>query len=184
MFAIALPTAAMAAPGQHSVPSCQVSSSLSQPFAAWGDLAQYALVPGGDGSLTGWTLQAGATQTAGGPFDLSASLSLPKGAVATAPAACVNVPHPDARFFLQGSPGASVRVEAVYDIGKAQVAIPVGPPWRVQASASWQPSPAMEIHPTVIPALYGGAANITLRFVGTGGTVQIDDVYVDPWRSG
>jgi hypothetical protein len=33
-------------------------------------------------------------------------------------------------------------------------------------------------------ALDGGSALVGLRFEARRGTVQIDDVYIDPWRSG
>ncbi len=189
LAALAIPAIGQAAPAPPT--ACSVGP-LSQPFRLWGDNATYEMVAGGDfeGSLDGWTLQGGATQSSGSEqFGVtgsvgSSSLELPQGAVAVAPPTCVNIPHPTARLFVQSSsPGARLQVQAVYDNGAHSVTIPAGP--AVKSSADWQPSQALNIHPVVIPALHGqGTALITLQFTATHGTVFIDDVFVDPWHSG
>jgi hypothetical protein len=181
----AIGQAALVAPAPCSV------APLSQPFLPWGDTATYSEVPGGDfeGSLAGWTLQGGAAQVTGSEqFGVtgsvgSSSLQLSQGAVAVAPAACVNVPHPTARLFVRSSSaGAQLRVAAVYKIGQRVIRIPAGPP--VDPGADWQPTQPLKIHPVVVQALLGGTALITLQFTATNGTVQIDDVFIDPYGRG
>jgi hypothetical protein len=181
-----------AASAQLDPPASCSTSTLSQPFLPWSDARSYELVPGGDfeGSLDGWSLTGNAGVAAGSEtFAVtgtpgSSSLALPDGAVATAPPVCVNVAHLDARLFVRtDSPGATLRVRAVYDNGQTTVTIPSGPP--VSPTSAWEPTRTLGIHPVVIPALHGGgSALITLSFAATGGTVYIDDVFVDPWRSG
>lgn len=184
---------AFAPPGAASaqlVPPAPCSiSTLSQPFLAWSDTSTYELVPGGDfeNLPAGWSLQGGAAPALGSETFAatgtlgSSSVELPQGAVAAGPPACMNIPHPDARLFVRsGSSGATLKVVAVYNNGQGPVTIPAGS--LVQPTSTWEPTPRLDIHPIVIPALHSGdTALITLRFTATKGTVYIDDVYVDPW---
>jgi hypothetical protein len=156
---------------------CQLSA-LSQPFLSWGDSATYALFPGGDGSFAGWALTGGAAQVAGG-YAGSPALVLPSGGVVTSPGGCTNIPHPTTRFFMRtDTPGAMLQVASIYDNGTETVAIPLG---TVTPGADWAPSPPLRIKPVVVAALLGGTADVTVQFTATGGPVQIDDVYVDPY---
>ena len=160
--------------------NCTVAPG-THPFLAWGDGANYVLAPGGDGSFAGWTLGSGVTPVAGGPLGLTSALSIPAGAAAVSPATCINVPHATARLFVRtDSPGAKLTVSAVYDNGKHVITIPAG--GAVSPGTSWAPTDRLKIHPVILPALHGpGTAEITLRFVADHGTVQIDDVFLDPW---
>jgi hypothetical protein len=156
------------------------NATLSQPFAPWLDFDNYKLAPGGDGSLTGWSLQGGAQQVSGGePWNVSGSatnsLSLPSGASATSPVTCVNAAYPTFRFFnVAGSPGSSAAVSVLYN----GISIPVG---LLTPDTSWSPTLPLTTLSAIWGALNGGSANIQLQFTGVTGTVQIDDVYVDPW---
>ena len=164
------------------------NSSLSQPFTQWGDNNLYKLAPGADfeGTLSGWALQGGAAQGSGSEsFGVTgsvgaSSLSLPAGATATSPTTCVNAAYPDFRLFTRtDTPGSSVTVSVVYSAPLlGTVTIPVGV---VLPSSSWQPTAPM-LTASAIPGLVnGGTANVSLRFTSNGGTVQVDDVFVDPW---
>jgi hypothetical protein len=159
------------------------SSTLSQPFLPWADFSSYELAPGGDGSLTGWSLTSGAQQVSGGePWDVSGtatnSLSLPAGGVATAPQTCVDAAYPTLRFFsVAGTPGSSAEVSVVYN----GTSIPVG---FVVPGMSWEPSLPMPTLSAIPGLLNGGTANVQLQFTGVSGTVEIDDVYVDPMGRG
>jgi hypothetical protein len=159
------------------------NSTLSQPFLQWGDSDYYKLAPGGDGSLTGWSLHGGAQQVAGGePWNVSGSaynsLSLPAGGVATSPQTCVNAAYPSFRFFsVAGTPGSSAMVSVVY----YGVSIPVG---IVTPDTSWAPTVPMSTLSAIPGLLNGGNANVRLQFTGMTGSVQIDDVFVDPWGRG
>lgn len=170
-----------------SVSACD-GAQLTQPFTQWADLDYYKLAPGGDfeASPAGWSLSGGAAQTSGSEsYGVSgsvgsSSLALPAGASAQSPATCVNAAYPTFRFFLRGDAGASVSVTAIYASATGQVAIPVG---TVAAAGSWLPTPAMVTGSAVPGALNGGTADVSLRFTANGGNAQIDDVYVDPFRS-
>jgi hypothetical protein len=162
--------------------SCD-NATLSQPFSQWGDNDYYKLVPGGDGSLTGWSLQRGAQQVAGGePWNVSGSasnsLSLPSGGVATSPQTCVNAAYPTFRFFdVTGTPGSGAAVSVDYD----GLSIPVG---MIAPGTSWEPTLPMTTLSAIPGLLNGGTANVQLQFTGVTGTVQVDDVFVDPWGRG
>jgi hypothetical protein len=157
------------------------NATLTQPFTPWLDYDYYKLAPGGDGSLTGWALSGGAQQVSGGePWNVSGSasnsLSLPAGASATSPETCVNAAYPTFRFFsVTGTPGSSAAVSVVYE----GVSIPVGV---VVPGTSWSPTLPMTTASAIWGALHGGSANIQLQFTGLTGNVQVDDVFVDPYR--
>jgi hypothetical protein len=156
-------------------------STLSQPFAPWLDNDYYKLAPGGDGSLTGWSLTGGAQQVSGGePWNVSGtafnSLSLPAGGTATSPLTCVDAAYPTFRFFsIRGSAGSSASVSVVYN----GASIPVGV---VTPGMAWSPTVPMTTQSAIWGALNGGSANIQLQFSGMGGSIEVDDVYVDPFR--
>src|SRR3954453_23785393 len=69
-------------------------AALSQPFAQWGDDAQYKLLPGGgfEGTQAGYTLRGGAKVVSGSePFAPGAkALSIPAGGSVLTAATCVN----------------------------------------------------------------------------------------------
>jgi hypothetical protein len=159
--------------------SCD-DAALSQPFAPWLDFNSYKLAPGGDGSLTGWSLAGGAQQVSGGePWNVSGSatnsLSVRAGGTATSPQTCVNAAYPTLRLFaVAGSPGSTAAVSVVY----AGLTIPVGV---VAPGTSWSPTLPMTTLSAIWGALGGGSANIRLQFTGLTGSVTVDDVYVDPW---
>lgn len=162
------------------------NSSLSQPFAQWGDQAYYRLAPGSDfeGTLSGWALQGGARQAAGsesygvtGSVGAS-SLALPAGASAVSPATCVNAAYPDFRLFTRGNAGSSVAVSVMYNTGMGTLTIPVGV---VRPTGDWQPTLPMATGSAIPGLLNGGSADVQLQFSELSGSSQIDDVFVDPF---
>jgi hypothetical protein len=184
--AVAIPVSAQASFVDLS--QCD-NSSLSQPFAPWVDANYYKLAPGADfeGGLAGWSLNGGASQASGSEsYGVtgsvgSSSLSIPAGGSATSPQTCVNAAYPTFRLFTRtDNPGSTVAVSVVYSAPLlGTVTIPVGV---VTPGTSWQPTLPM-VTGSAIPGLVnGGTANISLRFTAATGTVQVDDVYVDPYR--
>ncbi len=185
LAAAAVPLSAHAA--LVSVNACD-NSALSQPFTPWADSDYYKLAPGGDfeGALSGWTLSGGAGQGAGSEsYGVtgsvgSSSLSLPAGANAVSPETCVNAAYPTFRFFVRSNtPGTLVTESVIYDSVTGPVAIPVG---TVAATGDWLPTPPMLTGSAIAGALNGGAANVRLQFTASGGSAQVDDVEVDPYR--
>jgi hypothetical protein len=165
---------------------CTPSSSASQAFLPWGDQAYYELVPGGDfeGSLADWTLAGGAAQVTGSePFGVtgsvgSQSLALPDGAAAVSPPACVDAADPTVELFSQSQdPGTTVSVSAVFQRkdGKTMT-VPVG---TVTPGSTWQPSGPLTIDTP--HAKQNGNLLVALELSATGGTAQVDDVFIDPW---
>jgi hypothetical protein len=180
--ALALASPALAGAATTSPTACE-DSPLSQPFLAFGDARSYELAPGGDfeGSPSSWSLGGGAgvvagSETAGVTGSVGASsLSLPAGASAQSPGACVNAAYPSFRFFARSDrPGSVVAVSVVYQTVLGQTALPVG---AVVPSRNWAPTTSL---PTLSAILAGASAPVELRFTTMTGSAQIDDVFIDP----
>jgi hypothetical protein len=169
------------------------NSTLTQPFAPWGDTYQYKLVPGGDfeGSLAGWTLSPGAKRVAGSePFGATgtvgnSSLYLSAGASVQTPYTCVDAAYPELRFFARENGLLSiVAVSIVYKepLVNIPVTVPVG---AVLLSGKWAPSARMSTMSAlqgVVDGVLTGSATpqVALRFTEVTGSSQIDDVFIDP----
>ena len=176
--ALAMPAAAQAA--------CPAAQPVSNPFAQFGDHADYVLAPGGgfESGMQGWTLSGGASVVSGnesfsvrGASDQRA-LRLPEGATALSPAFCVDDTNPTMRMFLRQAAGtSSLRVEVLYDAGK------VKKPGMIRnysdTYAQWSPSPVLKLAdqlPTSLTSTY-----VQLKITAdSGGTWEVDDVYIDP----
>jgi hypothetical protein len=164
---------------------------VEYPFAPWGDLSKYTLAPNGSLELgsTGWSLAGGARVVAqnnslrAGKY----SLSLPAGASATSPAACVKVADPASRFFLRnaGVSTGKLKVELEYRtlLGLLPFRATLG---YVTADGTWQPSPK---YGHLIANILGTlnlnknlSASLRFKFtsVGSGSSFQVDDLFVDP----
>jgi hypothetical protein len=163
----------------------------SQVFLRWLDPLRYEQAPGGDAESTaGWTLSGGARVVSGnepwkvgGSRDRS-SLLLPRGSRATTGVMCVGISHPTLRFFAKRTSGLvldSLAVEVLYETAGGQVAsLPVGV---VLAGGTWQPTLPLPVLASLLPLLPGEQTPVAFRFTPVGGgSWQIDDVYVDPWR--
>lgn len=176
-------------PFLQPVSDCTIPPS-SQVFLQWGDTRTYSLVPGGDfeGSLSDWSLQGGAATMSGDsePFGVTGSvgstvLALPAGSVVTAATTCVNVSHPAVRLFTRTGPdGGQLLVNAVAGPPEDPIVLKAG--HKVRTPSDWAPTPPLPVH--MFRVHDGSNAVITLQFKAIHGTVYIDDVFVDPWRSG
>ena len=166
--------------------------ALSNPFALWGDAADYQLAPGGDVEDGGasWSLTGGASADEGNErFMVTSagdhlSLRLPGASTATTARMCVSAEHPSFRFFAKqhgGSAAGRLAVEVVYDDESGvEQALAVGD---INATEDWAPSRALSTMVDVLAPSAGDTADISFRFTPHGGGVwSIDDVYVDPWR--
>lgn len=182
----ALPIASAQAATTTTTTPCG-TVSLSQPFLQFGDSGYYWLLPGGnfEGSLTGWTLSGGAatvpgSETYAATGSLGAySLSLPAGASVQTPYNCVDGADTYFRFFaLNKVAAATVTVQVVYNVAGTPLAFTVG---TVSGDSKWTPSAAMHTGGRIASKLSGtGTAQMALRFTATGGSSQIDDIFVDP----
>ena len=170
---------------------CVVDHTLSTPFEAWSDSADYALAPGGDfeSGAGDWTLTKNASLSAGNqPFqvgntDGSSSLELPGGAVATSPPMCIDATYPYFRLFARklGSGKAGLKVKVLFldeknnakgkDSGEVKL-----------DSNDWALTDSLKIDVT-FDSVYGtGAAPVQFQFIAPkDNTWRIDDLYVDPY---
>jgi hypothetical protein len=185
-------TASTAAAGdlRDSAASCS-SQVLEQPFKRWLDPAKYFLVPGGsfEDGAPGWQLNGSSLASGNESFAVrglkdATSLAIPNGASATTPAMCATLLHPDLRFFVRnkGSLLGLLRVDVLVDTPLGVVTLPISV---VPAGQAWVPTLPIPFLVNAL-ALVGkdGTTGIAFRFTAMlGGSFQIDDVYVDPYRS-
>ncbi|WP_409483912.1 hypothetical protein [Arsenicicoccus dermatophilus] len=174
-------------PSPPSQSGCPVPPT-SQALASFGDDGWYYLVTNGsfaDG-LTSWRTTGGATAAPdSAPQDVmragGGSLSLPYGATATSDSFCTDSTHDRARFFYRGTgrPGSALRIRVtstsnvLYSSSYTTTYVLDG------GSTQWQLSPTM-----VVPDWTDetGKQQTTVAFEAVGGSFQVDDVVVDPWR--
>jgi len=174
-----------------SAQNCGTPTS-SQVFARWLDPMRYEQAPGGNAeSAAGWTLNGGAKVVAGnepwkvGKSTDNSALSLPRGSQATTGTMCVGILHPTMRFFARRTSGwllDSLKVEVLFEGSGGRVnSLPIG---LVLGGGSWQPTLPFPVLASLLPLLPGAQTPVSFRFTPVGGANwQIDDVYVDPWRS-
>lgn len=175
-----------------SAPNC-ASQVFENPFAGFGDRANYTLVSGGtfEGSMAGWQLSKAKVVSGSNPYQVNGgghkkALQISRGGVATSPTTCVGLEHPTMRFFVKSSGGLlsllstmTVEVLAETSIGLV-VPVPVG---LVLPNTKWRPSGRYLIVANLLPLLPRDYTPVAFRFRAIGGaTWTIDDVYVDPMR--
>jgi len=163
-----------------------------QAFSPFGDSSYYArLYNGGfESGALGWYLSGGAKVVSGNePYYLtgtrsdSHSLSLPAGSSAYSSTVCFTLGDWHLRFMakrLSSSGGLHVQVVVPSLLGLLTV-LDGG---TLYGNGSWTPSPRMELLLCNVTSLLGTNA-VAFRFtpVGAGSAYQIDDVYLDPWKS-
>jgi hypothetical protein len=163
-------------------------TKTSQPFARWGDMRNYVLVPGGsfESGAVGWKLNGGAKVVSGNePFYARStadrhSLYLPSGSSVTTPPMCFGLGDWNVRYFSVGS--GTVRVKIVVKSVLGVLSVLDG--GTASSGSTWRPSPKVGLLLTNVTGLLA-VDSISLRFVpaNTSG-IRIDDVYLDPWKSG
>jgi hypothetical protein len=155
-------------------------------FAPWGDWASYYYAPNGgfESGSTGWTLSGGAAVVAQNnePWYLSGfgsrALLIPKGGSASVNV-CYGLTYPAVRFFVAGQDGpATVHVRVVSRSLLGLLSILDGGTFTT--GQAWAPSPKMS---TLFSALAAplGSKTMQLQFTVESGTVQIDDLFIDPF---
>lgn len=166
--------------------------SASKVFAPWGDSSNYLLVPGGgfEAGMPTWAMSGGARVVAGNePFYVRSaqdrnSLYLPSGSSALSPTVCFGLGDWHARFFVRnvGSSQGSLKVDVAVKSLLGLVSILDG--GSIRGTGVWAPSPRIGLTFTNLCSLLGvRAVSFRFRTVGTGAAFQVDDVYLDPWKS-
>lgn len=185
-LALGASTAAASGPGS----GCP-SQPVTQPFAPWGDDADYFLAPGGDLSDGGasWSLSGGAAAVVGDGVDVGGAgddnaLGLRSGASATTADFCIGKEHPTMRFFLRRGAGLSIgvlQVEVLYTVAGRRRALTIG---ALRGDREWSPSRVLALHVNELAPLFGHRLDVALRFTAVAGSWSVDDVFVDPVRHG
>lgn len=169
------------------------STSTTKAFAKFGDTADYSLAPGGsfESGATGWSLGGASVVNGNEPFFLGSpshtkSLAVPSKAVATSAAFCVGVEHPTFRFVARRTSGTwgvlnvKLRVKnAAGGYDTTTVGALSGDTY-----SRWAPSPAL--HLATVLSLWAAGQSATVQIVldpeDSGGSWQVDDLYIDPYR--
>lgn len=157
------------------------------PFTPWSDYANYAFSPNGgfESGSTGWSLGGSAKVAAGNEsFFIHGSgdrysLSMPAGGSATSPAMCISLLSGKMRFIARGDTGAKINVQIVYR-GLLSSVLGILDGGTMTVGKSWSPSPEVGMLGGVLPLL---TSSVSFRFTASGGSVSIDDVYLDPMKS-
>jgi hypothetical protein len=158
----------------------------STPFSRWADNANYAYAPNGgfETAANGWTVTAGKVVAGNEGFYVHAasdkySLKLPASASATSPAMCISLLSGKMRFVAKGDAGAQVKVQIIYrGLLSSVLGILDGGTYAV--GTGWSPSPQVAMLGGELPLL---TSSVSFRFTAVGGSVSIDDVYLDPMKS-
>jgi hypothetical protein len=176
----------------YGTPLACTGRSEAKIFSSWGDSANYFRVSNGgfESGTTDWKLSGGAVVVSGNePWKVGGStdarsLKIPAGATAESRTLCVSRGEDVIRLFVKNAkvPGSILHVEAIVRSSTGQIAQTAFDVNGDAAPLGW--SPTMQLR---IPNLLGGSGTqeLTLLFTtrGTSATWQIDDVYVDPYKS-
>jgi hypothetical protein len=191
-----IPAAGRAAPepaGVRTV-SSYCDRNAAQVFRPWGDLAYYARLENGglENGSSPWLLRGGARVVSGNePFFISGnrgdshSLLLPQGSTAYSGFVCFTIADWHLRFVMRnvGSSSGALRVQVVVQdlLGGLLTVLDGG---TVRGTDTWAPSPRILLPLTNVAWLIGTRA-VAFRFtpVGRNAAYQIDDAYLDPWKS-
>ena len=93
---------------------------------------------------------------------------------------CMGTTSTVIRFFTKNSVSGSLRVQVV-ERNTAGTVVGIVDWTTLSGISGWQPSPSV----LNLDSLLGlvGVSSVQLRFTASGGSWQVDDVYVDPWAS-
>jgi hypothetical protein len=177
----------------HSSTSSCPTYPLVQPFAPapWSDTNSYFLAPAGsfENTLSGWTATGGAKIVKGNETYYvnsksdNHSLSLPTGSTATSPSICVSADTPALRLFVlnTGNANATLNVNMTYTNKKGKPnTVTVA---TLTGGSTWSLSAPVLFLANIQPIVDGNNCTyVTFAFapVGSKGTWQVDDFYVDP----
>lgn len=163
-----------------------VPAPVSQPFAQFGDHADYRLAPGGafEAGMAPWALNGASTVAGNESFFLrdardARALQLPRKASAVSPAFCVSAADPTMRLTVRRLSGAGrLKVEIVRPGGAVVAGVFEAP----AATGAWAPSPVLPLA-SLLPKdelRSLGSMDVQLRITAASGAWQVDDVYIDP----
>jgi hypothetical protein len=178
----------------ESATSCD-DGLITQPFRQFGDSHNYKLLPGGsfEAGTAAWQLSGGAKIVSGnetykvGGASHSSSLSLPSGGAAISPFTCVGLGEPTLRLFAKRNSALlglvstlNVQIQVKTSLGLS-IWLPVLP--GDLGGSSWHQTAQMPLIANILPLSASDKTPVRFRFSPLLGSWQIDDVYVDPFRT-
>ena len=170
-------------------PAATCETSASKPFSPWSDQANYVLVPGGsfEGGAPGWSLGGASVRSGNEPFYVRAagdrsSLYMPAGSTVTTPTMCFSLGDWHLRFFARKATSGSGSIRVTVVVKSLLGVLSVLDGGTVNSSGVWAPSPKVGLLLSNVTSLLGTRA-VSFRFKASGAAFQVDDVYLDPWKS-
>ncbi|HTZ86317.1 MAG TPA: hypothetical protein VMB05_06590 [Solirubrobacteraceae bacterium] len=163
------------------------SAPTSNPFARFGDNADYSEVPGGtfEPGTEDWSLSNAAVISGGESYGVaggSHSLAIQPTGVAISPSFCVSTANPSFRLFARRTSGSwgvlNVLLRWTDANGSTHDTMVVS----LQSGTSWTPSSVLPLA-TTLPLWQGGetlSARLVLKPEAYGGAWAVDDAFVDP----
>ena len=188
LFAVTVAAAVCALPanaGLLGTGQASYCAGSAQTFGQWNDSAYYMLTPGGsfEPGSPAWSLSGGAKIVSGNEsyylnsrYD-SHSLYMPSGSKGSTPTMCFAAGDFHLRFVGKGSG----RIHVTITVNSLLGVLSILDGGTVQPGGAWSPSPEVSL----LLSQIGGALTtkaISLNFAVSGGSAQIDDVYLDPFK--
>lgn len=152
---------------------------VEQPFVEWGDSHAYTLISAAESSA-GWSLRGASVVSGNEPWYVhsraeSRSIAISPGGRAESPSTCITLFDPTARYFVNGSPGGKLQVEAMANLPLG-ISLPLGSTV-ISGDGSWSLSDVQHFLCNLTSPL---TWTISFRFTSLSGNWQVDDVYLDP----
>jgi hypothetical protein len=176
----------------QSATSC-VDGPITQPFQRFGDSNNYKLLGNFESDAAKWTFSGGAKVVAGnetykvGGSTHAKSVLLPSGSSAVSPFTCVGLAEPTLRLFAKRNSALlglvstlNVQIQVQTSLGLS-LWLPVLP--GDLGGSSWHPTVQMPLIANILPLSASDKTPVRFRFTPLLGAWQIDDVYVDPFRT-
>jgi hypothetical protein len=168
-----------------TVISCSSRTTGQKFLKVDGDSNAYFTAPSGtfESGTTGWSLTSASVVAGNETYAVngtgqSKSLQVRSAGKAVSPLFCNQYGERSIRFFYKGTSGAHVHLHI--DVSNSSTNNRSTLDWETQVPASgWGVANGI-----MVPDLYSqGYENLQLTFTAPVGSVQVDDVEIDPWKS-
>ncbi len=172
---------------QAAEPAGCPSTATSNPFARFGDEADYSEVPGGsfESGAEGWSLSNAAVANGNESYGVaggSHSLAIQPNGTAVSPSFCVSTANPSFRLFARRTSGSWGVLNVLLRWTDANGATHDTMVVSLQSGTSWTPSAVLPLA-TTLPLWQAGetiSARLLLKPEAYGGAWAVDDAFVDP----
>lgn len=163
---------------------CTTRTTAQKFLKVDGDWAYYFTAPSGtfESGASGWTLTNASVSTGQEPSTVNGagtkSLLIQSGGKAVSPIFCDQYGEYSMRFFYSGTPGARIHLHLDVTNTASNMWGPLD--WEMTVPASgWAAANGLQL-----PYLYSqGQENVQITYTAIGGSVRVDDIEIDPFRS-